>query len=191
MTSSTEDEINTSKIYSILLTYPIALILIGFLLNYFLFEIKPFVIALPSVEHINAFVIAAVLLTLNHSWIMTATEIVRSKFEIHSTPEEWKKSGSSEYQVSDEGARELKRCHDTHLNTTENSIYFILLGIPFIFVSPPVLVTFIWVIGYGVARLGYTYSFLHGKDGARGLFMSLGLLAMYGIASYLVACLLI
>ena len=35
------------------------------------------------------------------------------------------------------------------------------------------------------ARLGYTYSYLAGKDSARALFMSLSLLAMYGLASYL------
>jgi hypothetical protein len=39
--------------------------------------------------------------------------------------------------------------------------------------------------------LGYTYSYLAGKDGARGLFMSLSLLAMYGIASYLVMSLVV
>jgi len=190
MTSSTEEKINLPKIYTILLAYPIVLLLIGFLLNHFLFKITPYVIALPSEEHISAFVIATVLLTINHTWIMTATEIVRAKFKIHSTPEEWERSGCIEDQVLVEGVKELKRCHDTHLNTTENSVYFGLLAIPFIFVSPPTLVTFIWLVGYGVARLGYTYSFLYGKDGARGLFMSLGLLAIYGMASYLAVCLL-
>jgi len=191
MTSSTEDKTSTFKIYFILLAYPIVLLLISLLLNYFLFDINPYVIALPLAEHVYAFVVAAVLLTINHTWIMTATEIVRTTFKIYSTPEEWNKSDRSEDQVSDEGARELKRCHDTHLNTTENSVYFALLAVPFIFVSPPVLVTFIWVVGYGASRLGYTYSFLHGKDGARGLFMSLSLLAIYGMASYLVVCLFI
>lgn len=189
MTSSTDDKRNEFKIYLILLGYPIVLLLVGFSLNHFLFEIKPYVIALPSKEHISAFVIAAVLLTINHTWIMTATEIIRTKFKIHSTPEEWIKSGSSESNVLDEGVSELKRCHDTHLNTTENSIYFALLGLPFILVSPPVLVAIIWLVGYAVARLGYTYGFLYGKDGTRGLFMSLSLLAMYGMASYLVASL--
>ena len=189
METSMDNNTNELKIYSILLAYPIVLLLISFSLNIFLFEIKPYVIALPSTEHIKAFVIAAVLLTINHTWIMTATEVIRAKFKIHSTPEEWKKSGGSENKVLDEGVRELKRCHDTHLNTSENLVYFALLGLPFIFVSPSNLVATVWLVGYAIARLGYTYSFLYGKDGARGLFMSLSLLAMYGLASYLVACL--
>ena len=189
METSMDNKKSVLKIYSILLAYPIILLLISFLLNFFLFKIEPYVIALPSTDHITAFVIAAVLLTINHTWIMTATEIIRAKFKIHSTPEEWDKSGSSADKVLDEGTRELKRCHDTHLNTTENLVYFALLGVPFIFVSPSNLATTIWLVGYAVARLGYTYSFLYGKDGARGLFMSLSLLAMYGLASYLAACL--
>ena len=36
-----------------------------------------------------------------------------------------------------------------------------------------------------MARLGYTYSFLAGKDDLRGLFMSLGLLSVFAMASYL------
>jgi len=189
MTNGIKEKNTELKIYLILLGYPIVLLIAGFSLNQFLFEIEPYVISLPSKAHISAFVIAAVLLTINHTWIMTATEIIRTKYKIHSTPEEWNKSGSSESDVIDEGVRELKRCHDTHLNTTENTVYFALLGLPFIVVSPPDLAAGIWLVGYAVARLGYTYGFLYGKDGVRGLFMSLSLLAMYGMASYLVASL--
>ena len=46
-------------------------------------------------------------------------------------------------------------------------------------------------MGFPLARLGYTYSYLAGKVEARGLFMSLSLAATYGIASYLVICLLV
>lgn len=39
-------------------------------------------------------------------------------------------------------------------------------------------------IGFGMGRLGYTYSFLSGRTGPRGFFMSLSLVSMYGMASY-------
>ena len=189
MASHTEDNKKGSTGIWVILVYPVVLLLISLSLNYFLFGVKSCVIALPSIEHIRSIIIAAVLLTINHTWIMTATELVRAKFKIHSTPEEWEKKGSNYNDVAEEGVRELKRHHDTHLNTTENTIYFILLALPFIFVSPPAAAITVWFIGYAIARIGYTYSFLSGNDGARGLFMTLGLLSMYGIASYLVVCL--
>ena len=64
-------------------------------------------------------------------------------------------------------------------------MYFTLLAGIFVLVSPPTLATQAWIIGFSVARLGYTYSYLAGNAGLRGLFMSLSLLAMYGMASYL------
>ena len=87
--------------------------------------------------------------------------------------------------------RELERRHNAHRNTTENTIYFILLVMIFALASPTTVAAHAWIVGYAVARLGYTYSYLAGKDGARGLFMSLSLLAMYGIASYLVMSLIV
>ncbi len=81
--------------------------------------------------------------------------------------------------------RELERRHNTHRNTTENTIYFILLALVFVFVSPTTVAAQAWIIGFAIARLGYTYSYLAGKDNVRGLFMSLSLLSKYGIVSYL------
>lgn len=191
MTSYAEETKKESAFIWIIVIYPVVLLLISVSLNYFLFEINSFVIAPPSAEFIRSLIVAGTLLVFNHTWIMTATELVRTKFKIHSTPEEWAKSGSSAVDVSEEGVSELERHHDTHLNTTENTIYFIFLALPFVFVSPPSVTVSVWVIGYAVARLGYTYGFLFGKDGVRGFFMTLGLLAMYGMASYLVVCLFI
>ena len=170
---------------AIVTAYPLGLLLIGVGLNLFVFGVNPFAVALPSAECIRALVIAAVLLAINHTWIMTTTELTRVRFKMYSTPEEWAASGTSRQDTPEEGLRELERRHNTHRNTTENTIYFILLALVFVFVSPTTVAAQAWIIGFAIARLGYTYSYLAGKDNARGLFMSLSLLAMYGIASYL------
>ena len=171
---------------AIVKTYPLGVLLIGVVLNLFVFGVNPAAVALPSAESIRALVIAAVLLAINHTWIMTTTELTRIRFKMYSTPEEWAASGTSRQDAPEEGLRELERRHNIHRNTTENTIYFILLALVFVLVSPTTVAAQAWIVGFAVARLGYTYSYLAGKDGARGLFMSLSLMAMYGIASYLV-----
>ncbi len=171
---------------AIVKAYPLGLLLIGVALNFFVFGVNPAAVALPSAECIRALVIAAVLLAINHTWIMTTTELTRVRFKMFSTPEEWAASGTSRQDVSEEGLRELERRHNAHRTTTENTVYFILLVLVFVLVSPTTIAAQAWIVGFAVARLGYTFSYLAGKDDARGLFMSLSLLAMYGIASYLV-----
>jgi len=171
---------------AIVTAYPLGVLLIGVVLNLFVFGVNPAAVALPSAECIRALVIAAVLLAINHTWIMTTTELTRIRFKMYSTPEEWAASGTSRQDAPEEGLRELERRHNIHRNTTENTIYFILLALVFVLVSPTTVAAQAWIVGFAVARLGYTYSYLAGKDGARGLFMSLSLMAMYGIASYLV-----
>ena len=170
---------------TIVRAYPLGLLLIGIVLNLFVFGVNPSAVALPSAECIRALVIAAVLLVINHTWIMTTTELTRVRFKMYSTPEEWAASGISRQDAPEKGLRELERRHNIHRNTTENTICFILLALVFVFVSPTTVAAQAWIIGFAIARLGYTYSYLAGKDNARGLFMSLSLLAMYGIASYL------
>ena len=171
--------------------YPLGVLLIGVVLNLFVFGVNPVAVSLPSAESIRALVIAAVLLVINHTWLMTTTELTRVRFKMFATPEEWAASGSSQQDAPEEGLRELERRHNTHRNTTENTIYFILLAFVLVLVAPTPLAAQAWIIGYAVARLGYTFSYLAGNDNARGLFMSLSLLAMYGIASYLVMSLII
>ena len=166
--------------------YPLALLLISVLLNLFVFGVNSIVVALPSLECIYALLIASVLLVVNHTWLMTTTELTRVRFGMYSTPEEWEASGANRKDVSEEGFRELERRHNAHRNATENTIYFIIVGLVFSLVSPTTVAAQVWIIGFAVARLGYTYSYLAGKDNIRGLFMSLSLLAMYGISSYLV-----
>ncbi len=171
---------------AIVKVYPLGVLAIGVVLNLFVFGVTTVAVALPSTESIRALIIAAVLLVVNHTWLMTTTELTRLRFKMFSTPEEWAASGNSRHDAPDEGLRELERRHNTHRNTTENTIYFILLVLVFVSVSPTTLAAQTWIIGYAVARLGYTYSYLAGNDRARGAFMSLSLFAMYGVARYLV-----
>lgn len=185
---NSEAEINSvqNRTLVIVVAYPIAILIVSIALNIFAFGVNPFTAALPSTALVTALVIATVLLIINHAWLMTATELTRARFGIHSTPEEWATSGKKAEDAMEEGVRELKRHHDSHLNTTENIVYYILLVLIFILASPPVVVAQLWIVSFAVARLGYSYSFLTGKDNARGLFMTLSLLSMFGMASYLV-----
>lgn len=166
--------------------YPVAVLLVSLALNVFAFGVNPYVAALPSAWCMRALVIAAVLLAVNHTWLMTATELTRGRFKMHATPEEWAASGTSPEDAPREGIRELERHHNAHRNTTENTVYFIFLAVVFVLTSPSTAAALVWITGFAVARLGYTYSYLRGRDGVRGLFMTLGLLAMYGMASHLV-----
>ena len=167
------------------MAYPFAILIVGTALNTLVFGVNPYIIALPSTELFTALVIATVLLLLNHTWLMTTTELTRAQFKMYSTPEEWEAAGLNPEDASTEGIHELKRRHDTHLNTTENCIYFVLLAMLFSISSPPTVTAQVWIVGFAVARLGYTRSFLSGKDNARGLFMTLSLLSLFGMASYL------
>ncbi len=180
-----------NRTMAIVVVYPFAILAASIALNFFAFGVNPFTAAFPSIELITALVIAVVLLIINHTWLMTATELTRVRFKLYSTPEEWEASGKNAEDASVEGVRELKRHHDTHLNTTENIVYYIILAVLFVFASPPNIAAQVWIVGFAAARLGYTYSFLSGKDNARGLFMTLSLLPMFGMASYLVISLFV
>jgi len=129
--------------------------------------------------------ISVSLLVINHTWLMTSTELTRVRYKIYATPEEWVARGKRRDDVSEEGWRELERRHNAHRNTTENTIYFVFLVFIFAFVSPAILAAQVWIVGFAAARLGYTYSYLSGNDSARGVFMSLSLLSLYGMTSYL------
>lgn len=169
--------------------YPFALIGIGVVLNLFVLGINPLRVAMPAIESIYALIIVAALLVTNHTWLMTATELTRSRFRMYATPEEWAESSRRREDVTVEGLQELERHHNAHRNTTENTVYFVFLALIFVLVSPPAIAAYIWLVTFPIARLGYTYSYLTGKDGVRGLFMSLSLLSVYGMAGYLVVSL--
>jgi uncharacterized MAPEG superfamily protein len=186
-----EAEKRRQRTIAIVKAYPLILLVIGIVVNLLVFGVDPFAVALPSTESVDALVVAAILLAINHTWLMTTTALTRARFRIHSTPEEWAASGTSPEDVSREGFRELERRHNAHRNSTENTIYFILLALILVFISPTAFAAQVWIVGFAVARLGYTYGYLAGKDGARYFFMSLSLLAMYGIASYLAVSLIL
>lgn len=183
-TTQQNDAQKKDAVYLILL-YPVVLLLICILSNLFAFSVNPAVIALPSIDSIRALAIASILLTINHAWLMTATELTRVQFKMFATPEEWLASGTNRKDVSEEGVYELERHHNAHRNTTENTLYYVLLSMVFILVSPTTIAAQVWLIGFPLARLGYTYSYLKGKDNYRGVFMTLCLLSMFGMASYL------
>ncbi len=191
MNTEVDEKKSRRRTMTIVLVYPFAILIVGIVLNIFVFEVNTYIVAFPSIELITAFIIAAVLLIINHAWLMTATELTRVRFKMYSTPEEWAASGTNSEDAPEEGVRELKRHHDTHLNTTENIVYYILLVVLFVFASPPNIAAQVWIVGFAAARLGYTYSFLSGKDNARGLFMTFSLLPMFGMASYLVISLFV
>lgn len=173
------------KFTLIIVAYPFVLILISLAVNLFWFGVSPAVIALPLTSVVFSLIISVILLTLNHTWLMTATELTRLKFNMYATPEEWDENKIKPELVSQKGWRELERHHNAHRNATENTVYFILLSLVFSLISPSILAAQIWIIGFALARLGFTYCYLKGFSGARGIFMSLTLLSVYGLATYL------
>lgn len=172
------------KATRMVLAYPFVLVLFSFVLNFFLVEAGVFSISVPGEGPLLALSLAAILLCLNHSWLMTATELTRVKYRMYATPEEWQASGTSPEEISKTGHQELARAHNAHRNSTENAVFFGVLLIPFMLSGPTLSAASLWLPGFALARLGHTYSYLYGHDNLRGLFMSLGLLAMYGVASY-------
>ncbi|MFA0790745.1 MAPEG family protein [Microbulbifer echini] len=116
---------------------------------------------------------------------MTTTEITRVKFRMYATPEELHERDFSGKDISKSGIQELKRNHNAHRNLTENTCFFIALALPFILTTPSIAATFLWLMGFALCRFGHTISYLIGSTNFRSIFMTLSLLAMYGIASHL------
>jgi uncharacterized membrane protein YecN with MAPEG domain len=183
---------DNKKRYSLVIkAYPLALIVISIALNLAFFPIDAISVSLPSRGVITALVVSGLLLLLNHTWLMTSTELTRLKYNIRATPEEWTASGLSKADVTNTGFAELERRHNAHRNATENTTLFVLLAVAFSLASPSPLAAGVWLIGFALGRLGHTFTFLAGMSGARGLFMSISLLSLYGLAGYLVIGLLV
>ena len=188
-TITMNDDKRKQSARAMVILYPIGVLAVALLLNTYVFGVKPLVLSLLSVELLSTYVGAAVLLVINHTWLMTSTELTRIRYSMYATPEEWVASGKRPADVSEEGVRELSRRHNAHRNTTENSVYFVLLALILSCVTPTVLMAQCWILGFPVMRLGYTFSYLAGNDNLRGLFMTLSLMAIYGLAGYLVLAL--
>ncbi|MEW6992594.1 MAPEG family protein [Colwelliaceae bacterium 6441] len=178
------EEVTQNNSYWIIKAYPYGVLVLAIGLN-FMFGIEPVQISTPSKELFGIISISAIILVINHSWIMTVTELTRNRYKIFASPEEWLSNGCKKQDVTDKGSFEIERCLNTHRNTTENSIYYVLFVFVFSFVTPSQLAAWAWILVFPISRLGYTYSYLTGKDNIRGVFMSLTLLSVYGIASYL------
>nr|NIO40053.1 MAPEG family protein [Burkholderiales bacterium] len=159
MTERNDNE-RRQRTKAIVKAYPFGLLLIAILLNLFAFGVHSLTIALPSSDIIFSLVGASVLLLINHSWLMTSTELTRVEYDMHATPEEWMAHALSEEDASAEGVRELDRRHGAHRNTTENVVYFVFLALIFAFVSPAPTAALAWIVGFPIARLGYTYCYL-------------------------------
>jgi uncharacterized membrane protein YecN with MAPEG domain len=170
--------------YWIVKVYPFAVLLIAIALN-FLFGVSPINAAIPSNELLALLSCAAIILVINHSWIMTVTELTRHRYKVFASPEEWLTKGCKKTDVSEEGNFEIERCLNTHRNTTENIVYYILFIFIFAFASPSQTAAWVWILIFPFSRLAYTYSYFTGNDNLRGVFMSLTLLSVYGMASYL------
>lgn len=179
------NEKRIQKFTFILIGYPIALVIIALALNQFVFGVEPLRVALPSNDVLAALIISSILLLINHSWLMTTTELTRLNYKMYASQEEWIEAGVTKEDVSSEGWIELDRRHNAHRNATENSIYFGLLAVLICFVSPSILAAQIWIVGFAIGRLGYTYSALRGLSGQRGIFMTISLLSLYGLGGYL------
>ncbi|HEY9030258.1 MAG TPA: MAPEG family protein [Kangiella sp.] len=179
-------EVDTpSNSYWIIKVYPFGVLVLAIVLN-LVFGINPVQIATPSKEFIGLLAFSATVLVINHSWIMTVTELTRNRYKIFASPEEQSASGHKKFDYSAKGLLEVERCLNTHRNTTENVVHYILLVAIISIVSPGQLASWFWVLMFPVARLGYSYSYFTGRDNLRGLFMSLSLLSIYGMAAYLV-----
>lgn len=188
----TETGINPNRVRRvrrIIIAYPFALIAASILLN-LLIGVAPAVPALLSKTVLIPLTFSAGLLLANHVWLMTSTELTRLKHGLQATPEEWAKAGKSEADADSMAVREVKRHHDAHNNASENTLYFVILAPLVMLISPTESVAFIWFIGFAIGRLGHAYSYLTGKDGLRGIFMSVSLVSLFGLASYLALALL-
>ncbi len=180
-----ERTLERGNAFRIIVGYPFVVLLISLLLNLFIFGIEPFFASLPTKPVFVVAAIAAMMLAANHSILMTTTELVRTRYGLHATPEEWVASDDDPDKASGLGIQELARNHNTHRNATENTVIFAVLAPLFIMCSPSAIAAAFWLVGFGIGRLGHTYGFLKGREGIRGLFMTVNLLSLYGMASYL------
>ncbi|WP_299419577.1 MAPEG family protein [uncultured Shimia sp.] len=189
MTETGLDPNRVRRVRRIIIVYPFALITAAIILN-LLIGVMSAVPAVPTKPILIAFTISGLLLLANHVWLMTSTELTRLKYGLQATPEEWAKAGKVETEADPTGVREVKRHHDAHNNASENTLYFVVLAPAMMLISPTESLAFIWMVGFALGRLGHAYAYLSGKDGLRGIFMSVSLMSLFGMASYVALALL-
>jgi len=185
-----QDDQKKSKYTEIIIAYPFALIVAAMIVNGVI-GIASAEIALPSRSVMAGLGVSAALLVANHIGLMTSTELTRLKYELHATPEEWAASGTSPKDASPEGVAELARRHNAHRNATENTVYFALVAALASMVTPSEVIMWLWAVGFAIGRVGHSFSYLTGRDGMRGIFMSVSLMSLFGLLGYFLVSLMI
>ena len=116
---------------------------------------------------------------------MTKTELTRIDYGIATAPEDATETRVLLDQASQDAKVALARAHRTHQNATENTVYFSLMVPLFLMSSPSGLAVWLWLIGFSLGRLGHSMGYLMARTALRGLAMSVSLISLYGMATYL------
>lgn len=179
------------KFARMIVGYPIVLTAIALAMNLFLFGIAPLTPAIPTHATLSALGLAAVLLVINHSWHMTSTELTRLDHSLYATPEEWRAANRDPQDATALAQQELARNHNAHRNATENTVIFASLALVFAFATPTLWAATVWPLAFAVGRLGHSFGYLRGNDTIRPIFMTISLLGLYGMASYIAISLIL
>ena len=108
-----EPDSRRQGVSKIVIAYPFGVLAIALAINLLCFEISGFEASIPGQLSLSAFALAAIVFCLNHSWLMTATELTRVRYHMYATPEEWKANGTSIDDISqacDSGAGTNSQC---------------------------------------------------------------------------------
>lgn len=176
------DASDQKKFYAAIVGYPIVVALIALALSLYVLPTLVSGTSWPENTVLIAIALATGLLIVNHSWIITATELARLKHGIYVVPEEIPSEKQATYAPSSEGQADVARCHNIHRNTTENVVYIFPLAIAIWLAAPQLTESAIWIVTFAVARLGYTYSYLRANTALRSVCMTASLLAMFGLS---------
>ncbi len=184
------DKQRKQRVTALVTAYPFVLLSAAVVLNLTVLGVQPVALALPTEQTILALTISAALLLINHTWLMTSTELTRVVLGISATPEDALENGSLSTASSFSSHEEITRRQNAHRNLTENAVYFPLLVMGIATVSPSQLAVTAWLLGFSIGRVGHTYGYLTKSTSVRGISMSLSLLSLYGIAGYLLIALI-
>lgn len=179
------------RVRKIVFAYPFVLAVVALFVNLVFLGVGPIAVELPTVSHLTAASLAAALLVVNHSWIMTKTELTRIDYGIATAPEDTSETRVLLDQSGQNAKNALARAHRTHQNATENTVYFSLLAPLFLMSSPSELAVWLWFLGFSLGRLGHSIGYLTAHTALRGFAMSISLVSLYGMASYLLLSLVL
>ncbi len=173
------------SVRKIVIAYPFILAIIAVFINSVFLDVGPIKVELPTISSLAAASIAAAILVINHSWIMTKTELTRIDYGIATATEDVSETRVLVDQAGRDAKIALGRAHRTHQNATENTVYFSLLAPLLLLSSPSELPIWLWFLGFSLGRLGHSVGYLTAHTALRGFAMSVSLVSLYGMASYL------